>query len=295
MSVVISCKSCDHDWMVADRYGGRRVKCPQCDTFVRVPKLNEEEVDEVEDQDAENRAPEGSQQPLTFSVSFPNRDRQNAATVGALFGLLGGILYLLFKSNADSNKSMDLSNYSSATITKKGLRLRASVLFGGKTYMIPRGSKAKYIDGKRLQLDLPGGKVEMWVTGFRVYRKRLARDLVRFLKNEKELDAEDYEVPWLLIFSIFLPFLLSLATLFVTLPREIKPGMERDMLAMGGAVIVATLLAGLMSVVCQMFVQNYKWPVGMRALACLGLLAICSPLVPVLRFLAHHLALAAWQ
>ena len=287
MPVAISCTSCDHDWELADRYSGKRVKCPQCDTIVRVPKSMDEELDEVEDQEAEDRRSRKSQMPVTFSVSFPNPDRQHSPF--ALFGLIGIVLYILFKGNANSKRSINLSQYSSATITRKGIRLRTSGFFGSQSYLIPRGSNAKYIGRNRLKLDLPGGKVEMWVTGFRVYRKRLARDLARFLINEKELDAEDYQVPSPLIIPTFLPFVLPLATLYVTLPTEIKPGMERALMAMGCAGIVATLLAGLLSVVCQMIVQNYKWPAGMRALACLGLLAICVPVVPVVRYLALRL------
>ena len=176
-----------------------------------------------------------------------------------------------------------------ATITKKGLRLRSTGLFGGKTYLIPRGSKAKYIGGKRLQFDLPGGTVEMWVTDFRVYRKRLARDLALFLRNEKELDAEDYHVPWFLLVAIFLPFVLPLLTIYFTISTDVERGIERVLLAAAGAGIVATLLTAVLCVVCQMIVQNYKWHVGIRAIACLGLLAICSPMVPLLRYLAAAL------
>jgi hypothetical protein len=290
MPMVISCKSCGHDWKLADRYGGKRVKCPRCDTIVRAPKPMDEEVDEDEDQEAEDRRSRKSQRPVTFSVSFPNPDRQHSPL--ALFGLIGAVLYSLFNRNAASNRSVNLSQYSNATITKKGLRLRTAGFFGSQSYLIPRGSHGKYVGRNRLKIDLPGGKVEMWVTDFRVYRNRLARDLALFLKNEKELDGADYQMPSLLIIPIFLPVVLSLATLYVTMPTEIKPGMERDLLAMGGAGIVATLLAGVLMVVCQMIVQNYKWPVGMRVLACLGLLAICSPVVPLLRYLALRLSLA---
>jgi hypothetical protein len=286
MPLGISCTSCGHDWKLADRYSGKRVKCPRCDTIVRVPKPMNEDVEEDEDQETEDRRSRKSRSPVTFKVAFPDRNRQNAVVAGVLFGLVGAILYHWFKRHADSNKTMNFSKYSRATVTRKGLRLQTSGFFGKESYLIPRDSRGKYISRNRLTFDLPGGKVEMWVTDFQVYRNRLARDLARFLRNEKELDAEDYQVPTLLILPMFLPFVLPLATLYVTMPTEIKPGMERDLLAMGGAGIVATLLVGLLVVVCQMIVQNYKWPAAARALACLGLLAICSPMVPVLRYLA---------
>jgi hypothetical protein len=293
MPVAISCTSCGHDWKLADRYGGKRVKCPGCDTIVRVPKPMDEEMDEDEDQETDDRSSRKSQRPLAFSVSFPNPDRQNAAVAGMLFGLIGAVIYSLFKRNPDSKRSVNFSQYSSATITRKGLRLRTSGFFSSQSYLIPRGSYAKHLGGNKVKLGVSGGKVEMWVTGFRFYRKRLARDLAGFLTNEKELEAEDYQIPSLLIVPLFLPFVLPLAALYLAMPTEIKPGMERALLAMGGAVIVATLLAGLLSVVCQMIVQNYKWPVGVRTLACLGLLAISAPVVPVLCYLAHRLSLAA--
>src|SRR6202035_1240860 len=77
MAISFSCPSCDHTIKVKDELAGRKVRCPECSTAIRVPEL---EVAEEEEPSPRKRLParEDGEQPLR-KQSRPAADEDEEA------------------------------------------------------------------------------------------------------------------------------------------------------------------------------------------------------------------------
>jgi len=134
-----------------------------------------------------------------------------------------------------------------AMVTNDGLRL---IKKNGNPVLIPFGTPANYLGGNRLTVTLDDRPVEVRISQFLIYQKRLAKDLVAFLKSGKPLKRRGYAMERYLLVPVVLPLGIPLLTLGGALPGALGFGLA------GG---------------CYALMQKEEWSIITRMLLGLGL------------------------
>jgi len=137
-----------------------------------------------------------------------------------------------------------------ATVTSKGLKLSRKK---EKPVLIPIGTPARYPGGNRLTVTLDERQVEIRVSRFLFYQKRLAKDLAKYLKSKKQLDPAGYKMEWYLLIPVILPIGIPVITLGGAIPGALGFGLaagcyalvQVEELSLVLRIILALALAGL--------------------------------------------------
>ena len=134
-----------------------------------------------------------------------------------------------------------------ALVTSRGLKLSKKK---ERPVLIPIGTPARYVGGNRLTVTLDGRQVEIRVSQFLIYQKRLAKDLAKYLKSKKRLNPAGYKMEWYLLIPVILPIGIPIITLGGAIPGALGFG----------------LAAG-----CYALVQVEEMPLVLRILLALAL------------------------
>jgi hypothetical protein len=152
----------------------------------------------------------------------------------------------------------------------EGLSLRQAKT---QAVLVPVGTPSRYPGLNRLSVELGRRRLELVVTGRRLYQQRLARDLAAYLNGDQPRpDPRGYVIPLYLFGTAVLPLGIPL-------------------LALGG--LIPTAVGVGLAAVCLAIVRRESWPAWGRALASLGLSAASYLVLGV--WLAVMVFLPGWE
>ena len=157
---------------------------------------------------------------------------------------------LEFKVVIKNDPDKELAGTYQATVTSKGLKLSKKK---EKPVLIPIGTSASYPGGNRLTVTLNERQVEIRVSQFLIYQKRLAKDLAKYLKSNKPLNPAGYRMEWYLLIPVILPIGIPVITLGGAIPGALGFGLaagcyalvQVEELSLVLRILLALALAGL--------------------------------------------------
>ncbi len=157
---------------------------------------------------------------------------------------------LKFKVVIKNDPDKVLDGTYQATVTSHGLKLSKKK---AKPVLLPIGTPARYAGGNRLTATLDDRQVEIRVSQYLIYQKRLAKDLAKYLKSKKQLNPAGYKMEWYLLIPVILPLGIPVITLGGAIPGALGFGLaagcyalvQVEELSLVLRIILALALAGL--------------------------------------------------
>ncbi len=88
------------------------------------------------------------------------------------------------------------------------------------------GDGAEYLGKNRFAVPVENGRLELTLSGYGRYYRRLARDVVNYLNGQGPMPVLDnYKIPWMLFLLVMLPLGIPIITLGGALPAMIGCGL----------------------------------------------------------------------